>query len=82
MTTNQHGGARPGAGRRPSKTDPDIVRLSKTARQELNIIFAAVQSMRSEKFSKAKLIEELIHERWQAYDEQVQADAEEYQNIV
>ena len=97
MTTKQHGGARPAtrpddgrhkngghstAGRKPERTNPDVIRLSKTAQQELSIIFAAVRSMRSDKFSKAKLIEELIHERWQAFDEQVQSNAEEYQNIV
>ncbi len=96
MTTKQHGGARPAtrpddgrhqngghstAGRKPERTNPDVIRLSKAAQQELSIIFAAVRSMRSPTFTKRQLIEELIHERWLVFDEQVQANGEELAEV-
>lgn len=96
MTTKQHGGARPAkrpddgrhkngghttAGRKPERTDPDVIRLRKEAQQELNIVFEAVAGMRSPTFTKRQLIEELIHKEWLAYDERVQSHSEELAEV-
>lgn len=95
MTTKQHGGARPAvrsddgrrhnkaSGRKPKKLDPSVINLGPEASQELRIITLHLRGIRNNaKLTPRQVVEELIKREWVAFDEQVQANAEEYQNIV
>ncbi len=95
--TKQHGGPRPAtrpddarhkngghttAGRKPKKLDPRVINLSPEAQQELRIITLHLRAIRNNSaLTPRQVVEELIRREWIAFDEQVQADAEELAEV-